>query len=166
MENGQLKILIYGYGNPGRRDDGLGPACVHLISQWLGEQAIKNVNTDSNYQLNIEDAYSIRDYDMVIFIDASIEELPGYELIRVTPSEEVSYTMHAMHPSFVLDLCRKLYGRSPEVLLMKIKGYDFQLEEGLSDKASANLRKAFSTIKKVIQDPEKYLTIAASAINV
>jgi len=152
MEN-RPKILIYGYGNPGRRDDGLGPAFIHLIIKWLKEQKIKDVITDSNYQLNIEDACSIRDYDLVIFVDASMEEFADFELVRVNPSGEVSFTMHAVHPSFVLDLCRKLYGRSPEVFLMKIKGYDFQLMEGLTDAAASNLQKALSCIKRIVADP-------------
>jgi hydrogenase maturation protease len=163
MDN-PLKILIYGYGNPGRRDDGLGPTCIHLVTKWLKEQKIRNVFTDANYQLNIEDACSIRDYDIVIFVDASIEELPGYELTRVKPSGKVSYTMHAMHPSFVLDLCGKIYGQAPEVLLMKIKGYEFNLMEGLSDSAASNLITAFSAIKKIISNPEEYLESAISDV--
>ena len=28
-------ILIYGYGNPGRQDDGLGPTLVDALETWL-----------------------------------------------------------------------------------------------------------------------------------
>lgn len=149
------KILIYGYGNPGRRDDGLGPAFIHLVEAWKKKEKIDNIFTDSNYQLNIEDSTTIRDYDKVIFVDASVEEIADFQLVPVLPSEKVSFTMHAVHPSFILDLCRKLYGISPEVFLMKIKGYDFQLAGGLTDQAASNLLSAFTSIKNLITDVER-----------
>lgn len=147
------KILIYGYGNPGRGDDGLGPAFIDRVEAWRKREKINHIVTDSNYQLNIEEALTIRDYDKVIFVDASTEKIDDFELVPVRPSEKVSFTMHAMHPSFVLDLSRKLFGRSPGVFLMKIKGYEFQLSEGLSDRARSNLLKAFSYLKKIGFDP-------------
>jgi hydrogenase maturation protease len=149
------KILIYGYGNPGRGDDGLGPAFIDRVEAWKKREKINHIVTDSNYQLNIEEALTIRDYDKVVFIDASTEKIDDFQLVRVRPSEKVSFTMHAMHPSFVLDLCRKIYGRSPGVFLMKIRGYEFQITEGLSDRATSNLLKAFSYLKNIGFDPDR-----------
>jgi len=146
---GKAKVLVYGYGNPGRRDDGLGPAFINQLEVWKKKERIDYIDTDSNYQLNIEEAFTIRDYDRVVFVDASTEEIEDFQLVQVHPADKVSFTMHAMHPSFVLDLCIKLYGKTPEVFLMKIRGYDFQLAEGLSDRASANLLKAFSYLKEM-----------------
>jgi hydrogenase maturation protease len=147
------KILIYGYGNPGRKDDGLGPAFVNRVESWKGRKKFNHIMTDSNYQLNIEEALTIRDYDKVIFVDATTEEIDDFQLVKVQPSEKVSFTMHAVHPSFILDICRKFYDRSPQVFLMKIRGYDFQLMEGLSDRAASNLLKAFFFLKGIGFDP-------------
>lgn len=154
--NTNPRVLVYGYGNPGRGDDGLGPAFINQLEAWKRKEDIDHIDTDSNYQLNIEEAFTIRDYDRVVFVDASAEEIANYQLVRVQPSDKVSFTMHAMHPAFVLDLCKKLYGKSPEVFLLKIRGYDFTLSEGLSDRAAANLLKAFSYLKKIHFDPEGY----------
>lgn len=148
-------ILVYGYGNPGRRDDGLGPEFINLVEDWKKFNHIDYVFTDSNYQLNIEDASTIRDYDMVIFVDATIEEIPDFELVRVMPSEKVTFSMHAMDPAFILDLCNKLYNRSPEVFLLKIRGYDYELQEGVTEKAAANLYNAFSHLKRLLMNPER-----------
>lgn len=153
MDN-KAKVLVFGYGNPGRKDDGLGPAFVDQVEAWKRKAKVNYIDTDSNYQLNIEEAFTIRDYDRVVFVDASTEEIDDFQLVRVQPSEKVNFTMHAMHPGFVLDLCIKLYSRNPDVFLMKIKGYDFQLAEGLSDRAAANLLKAFSYLKKIHFEPE------------
>ncbi len=150
----KLKILLYGYGNPGRKDDGLGPILVELVEKWIIEQKIENISIDSNYQLNIEDSYTIRDYDIVIFIDASIEEIDDFIVTRVEPSEKVNYTMHSVSPSFVLNLCNKLYHYTPETFLLHIKGYEFQLQEGLSEMGRKNLDAAFEFITNLLAVPE------------
>lgn len=151
----KLKILLYGYGNPGRKDDGLGPILVDLVEKWIIKNEIKNISIDSNYQLNIEDAYTIRDYDIVIFIDASIEEIDDFIVTRVQPSDKVNYTMHSASPSFVLNLCNKIYNYTPETYLLHIKGYEFQLEEGLSRRASKNLDEALRFIKRLLLRPDR-----------
>jgi hydrogenase maturation protease len=152
-----LNILLYGYGNPGRKDDGLGPILVELVEKWIVEERIKNISVDSNYQLNIEDAYTIRDYDIVIFIDASIEDIDDFIITRVEPSEKVNYTMHSVSPSFVLNLCNKLYHYTPETFLLHIKGYEFQLQEGLSEKGRNNLESAFTFVKNLLSKPEELI---------
>jgi hydrogenase maturation protease len=153
----KFNILLYGYGNPGRKDDGLGPILVDLVEKWINKKDIKNISIDSNYQLNIEDAYTIRDYDIVIFVDASIEEIDDFIITRVEPSDKVNYTMHSVSPSFVLNLCNKLYHYIPETFLIHIKGYEFQLQEGLSEKARNNLESAFQFVKNLLAVPEELI---------
>ena len=161
----ESKILLYGYGNPGRKDDGLGPALIDLVEKWIIQEHIENIFVDSNYQLNIEDACTIRDYDIVVFIDASIEDIENYIVTRVKPSDKVNYTMHSVSPSFVLHLCKKIYDYSPETFLLHIKGYTFDWQEGLSPKANKNMHAAFDFIKDLLVEPDKLnkkLTIQAN----
>ena len=152
-----LNILLYGYGNPGRKDDGLGSIVIDLVEKWIIKKGIKNISVDSNYQLNIEDAYTIRDYDIVIFVDASIEEIDDFIVTRVEPSDKVNYSMHSVSPSFVLNLCNKLYHYTPETFLLHIKGYEFQLQEGLSEKAQKNFESAFTFIKNLLVEPDQLI---------
>jgi len=65
------RVLIYGYGNPGRQDDALGNEMVKKIQDWIDEHKLKCMETDSNYQLNIEDAEKISEWPIVVFVDAS-----------------------------------------------------------------------------------------------
>ncbi len=153
----KIKILLFGYGNPGRRDDGLGPALMELIEEWTLKKNIKNVFVDSNYQLNIEEAFTIRDYDIVIFADATVEEIEDFKLTRIIPCDKVNFTMHAVNPAFILDLCHNLYGKAPEGYLLHIKGYQFELIETLSDRAKLNLLKAYTFVQKIILEPIRYL---------
>ncbi|MBP6978979.1 MAG: hypothetical protein KBB71_11770, partial [Lentimicrobiaceae bacterium] len=102
--NGQhpiRKILIYGYGNPGRQDDGLGNAFIEEIAVWIRENGIQDVELEADYQLNVEDALTIADKEIVILVDASIEEdIEDFKLTRVDPSgASIEFTMHAVSAS-------------------------------------------------------------------
>jgi len=150
------RILIYGYGNPGRKDDGLGPAFAEMTGNWARQNNLVNVDIDSNYQLNIEDAYNIQDYDIVVFADASREEIDHFIIDRVTPSEKVSFNTHSASPGFVLNLCQELYKKEPMVFLLHIKGYEYSMNEGFSPLAQENLEQAFEFLKDAIAKPEKF----------
>ena len=64
-----MKILIYGYGNPGRQDDGLGNAFTNRIQEWVAIEGLHDFHFDSNYQLNIEDAEAIAGNRFYRFVD-------------------------------------------------------------------------------------------------
>lgn len=142
------KILLYAYGNPGRQDDGLGNCFIEIMEKWISEQGVTNVFTDSNYQLNIEDAEVISHYDNVYFIDASIEDIEDFSLTKVTPdTSKIEFTMHAVSPAFIVDLCEKMYHKSPETYLIHIKGYEWEFQEGITNRAMQNLDKAIHLMK-------------------
>ncbi|MFL7814309.1 MAG: Ni/Fe hydrogenase, partial [Anaerolineales bacterium] len=73
-----MQVLVYGYGNPGRQDDGLGIALVDKLEEWASQQGLDGVQFENNYQLNIEDAEAISGKDLVIFADASEEEIVDF----------------------------------------------------------------------------------------
>ena len=153
--NTRKKILIYGYGNPGRFDDGLGIRLAEDLEAWIHKNKIPGVDCDTNYQLNIEDAEIISKYDLVLFADASEEDIRDVSITSVSPSDsKIEFTMHAVSPAFVLDLCNQIYGKTPDTWLIHIKGKDWQFNEGLSKMAEKNLSIAFEKIKSIIQEPE------------
>ncbi|MCU0727503.1 MAG: hydrogenase maturation protease, partial [Planctomycetes bacterium] len=61
------RVLLIGFGNPGRRDDGLGPAVAQAVEGW----GIPGVTVESDYQLHVEDAAAVSEHDAVIFADAA-----------------------------------------------------------------------------------------------
>ncbi|HBS86409.1 MAG: hypothetical protein A2W91_19535 [Bacteroidetes bacterium GWF2_38_335] len=145
------KILIYGYGNPGRMDDGLGNRFVEIMEEWAKENKIENVGFDSNYQLNIEDAENISGYDVVLFVDASEEPIDSFIMTKVDPSDsKIEFTMHAVSCSYIVDLCIKMYNKSPETYLLHIKGYEWEFEEQITEKATENLEKSLALVKTIL----------------
>lgn len=147
MQN--LKILIYGYGNPGRKDDGLGCKFVDIFSKWIEENGISNIEFDCNYQLNIEDAHTLSEKDVAIFVDASQEEIDSFILTEVDESSDISFTSHEASPGYIFFLCKDLFGKSPMTFLLHIKGYDWSFLEGLTPKAEENLMASIDFMKKM-----------------
>jgi len=142
------KIYVYGFGNPGRQDDGLGPA----IIDKLENENVPGIITDSNYQLNIEDAHNISQSDAVIFVDASIDTEEPFSFSKIEPSAEITFSTHTMSPESVLALCKDLYDKDMEAYVMAIKGYEWEFLEGLSDKAVNNFNEAYTFLIKKIEE--------------
>ncbi len=133
------KTVVIGIGNIGRQDDGLG----WLFIDYLKSEGFKHLSLEYRYQLQIEDAELISQYDTVIFVDATKEKIEGGFSLRVLkPSNKYGFSSHELMPETILYLADKLYKKTPQAYLFCIKGYQWGLEIGLSKKARLNLNKA------------------------
>ncbi|MCB1349155.1 MAG: hydrogenase maturation protease [Maritimibacter sp.] len=134
------RSLIHGIGNVGRQDDGLGWAFIdRLEAEGLCPRAEKR----RHYQMFLEDADLISGFDRVLFVDASKE--PGLKSFRLDPVAaryDLSFTSHALTIPAVMAICKQCFDRVPEVQLLSIRGYSWDLTEGLTAEARANLEAA------------------------
>jgi len=143
------RLIVIGYGNPGRLDDGLGPAFAERVAK-LG---LPGVTADSNYQLNVEDAATIAEYDMVVFADASVSGPEPFSWCDVAPREPGSFSSHHVEPGEVVQLARTLFGAQTKACLLGIRGYEFnEFCERLSDGAQANLDEALAFFQAAAED--------------
>jgi hydrogenase maturation protease len=141
-----MSTLVLGYGNPGRQDDGLGPAVANAIDQ-LG---LPNVTAYDNYQLNIEDASEVAEHDVVWFVDASTTGAAPYAVSALAPVAKVEFTSHIMHPQTILAIAQQCYGKAPAAFLLGIRGYEFEFIEALTPGAAANLNAALAMLTDTI----------------
>ncbi len=140
-------VLIYGYGNPGRQDDGLGPAMVEQIER-LG---FGFVETDANYQLSIEDAAEMAAHDFVVLIDTTVQDVDCFSIRKVLPASAITFTSHLVDPESIVALCDDAFGRVPDVWIIGIRGYEFEFTEGFTERAQKNYRKAFVFITQLLR---------------
>lgn len=140
------RILVYGYGNPGRQDDGLGVLLADKVEEWARKNKLDNIDTDTNYQLNIEDAYELNKYDIVIFADASVEEIDSFLFEEIKAKMDVNFSMHSVSPSFVLGVCMEMYNSIPESYLLHIKGSEWDFMKEPTHLALTNLEASFDFI--------------------
>lgn len=143
----QGKILVYGYGNPGREDDGLGPLMIENLEKGQDAWGLK-AELRSSYQLNIEDALLISEMDMVIFVDAAKEGKEPFSFEEVDPASRLDFFTHGLTAGEVVALSLHLYKKHPKTYLMGIKGYGWGMGEGLTDMARGNLREALSFLRE------------------
>ena len=142
------RILVYGYGNPGRQDDGLGPAFIRLVEA----DGIPEVVTDCNYQLQIEDAVAISESDAVVFVDAASSGDEPFIFSTIEPSDKTSFTTHSVSPGSLLALCREIYRKKVRAHLLAIRGYKWEFIEELTTEAEKNLDLAHRFFKNKICD--------------
>jgi len=144
------RILVIGYGNPGRLDDGLGPA----LAQAMAELNLPGVETDSDYQLTVEDAAQVADYDVVVFADADETGPEPFWLKRLEHgSARPTFSTHHVNPAGVLALAKELFDAEPECWLLGIRGYEFNaFGESISSGAQANLREALGHLTEILRE--------------
>lgn len=143
--------LVLAWGNPGRRDDGLGPA----VAAALEALALPGVAVETGYQLEVEDAAELARYGRVLFVDADRAGEAPFQVRRLEPEAGgIGFTSHSVAPGRLLALGRELFGARPEAWLMGIRGYEFdEFGEGLSPRAQANLETAVGFIRDYFARP-------------
>ncbi len=96
--------------------------------------------------------------DLILFVDATIENLDGGRAwSRIYPETQLlPYLTHHVRPSYLLGLIQALYHRSPPAWLVSIQGHDFGFGEGLSPGAEKSAEDVNGEILQFIG--EKRLT--------
>lgn len=138
-------LLIFGYGNPSRGDDAIGP----LLLDRLEALDLPYVELLTDFQLQVEHACDLQERERVLFIDASVSCAAPYAFSRLHAQKDPSYTSHIMSPAAVLHAYRELYGPPPPAYLLAVRGERFELGESLSAAATASLEAAFELLQRL-----------------
>ena len=145
------KVLIYGIGNPVRGDDGLGIYFTDALKKHKEKPQFTHLDIAQNYQLNIEDALLIGEYDLVLFVDASKKHI-NYFMFKKVQLENPGFSMHAFSPGMLMQL-GELYNRElPEVWELHLPGYRWEYGEFISKKAKQHLFKALDFLLECIKN--------------
>lgn len=175
-----MAILIIGYGNTLRRDDGVGPHVAERLSAVLGavggvaDPAFHGAGsptppTNPNLQpaieilirhmLTPELAEPISRASLAILIDASVELAAGeVKVERVEPGDAPPQSMlHHMTPRALGCLAKVLYQRCPPIVLISIGVEDLNHGEGLSAAATRGAEEAMGRVRQVMNDEGRSL---------
>lgn len=141
-------VLLLCYGNPARRDDGLGPALAREV------EALRRpgVTVEVNYQLSVEDAVEIGRHDTVLFVDAAVRGPEPFSFRPVRPGGHLAFSSHRLEPEFLMSLARDLFSARASAYALGIRGYEFEgFGEGLSPRARDNLRAAVDFLRRLLE---------------
>lgn len=140
------KLLLLGYGNPGRGDDALGPNLVARIALLT----FNHVACQNDMQLQIEHVTDLVECDQVLFIDADVSCAEPFVFSKIIAKKDNSYSTHAMTPATLLHVYQEVYGHAaPLAFLLRIRGYHFDLGSVLSARAHANLDAAAELVVRL-----------------
>ena len=129
--------LIYGIGNSGRQDDGLGWAFIDRLEQI---RPLSRARLRRTYQLSLEDADLISRYARVLFVDATKDPaVESFTVSRPEPKLDFSFTSHAISVPSILATTQQCFEHVPDAYLLAIRGYEWELQEGLTSPAQHNL---------------------------
>lgn len=136
--------LVFGWGNPSRGDDALGPLFVeHFESLAALHPEWGAIDCLTDFQLQVEHALDLQGRRRVLFVDASLDAPAPCSLLRIEAARDASFTTHAMSPQAVLKVFTDIEdGDPPPCWLLAIRGERFELGEALSGTAQRSLQAA------------------------
>ena len=94
------RVVVLGWGNETRADDGIGPAlCARIeAAGW------PHVTVIEDFQLQIEHALDLDGADLVLFIDAGFETPAPFFFAPTAPRAGMTHSSHGLQPEAVLDV--------------------------------------------------------------
>ena len=138
------RLLLFGYGNPGRGDDVLGPELIERIARLNFD----GVECQNDMQLQVEHITDLTGRNQILFVDADMSCAEPFYFSEITAEKDGSYTSHYMSPAALLHTYRQVYGEAaPQTFLLRIRGYGFELGDSLTDRAAANLEEATRLVR-------------------
>ena len=142
-------VLIFGWGNPSRGDDALGPLFVDRIAALQ----LPGVECLTDFQLQVEHALDLEGRRRILFVDASLDAPPPFAVSALEPARDASFTTHAMTPEAVMHVYVELHDEAPPpCTLLAIRGERFELGEEVSPAAASHLDAALAWARTWLAD--------------
>jgi hydrogenase maturation protease len=130
------RVVVAGFGNPLRRDDGAGWRVAEaLAARWP-------VTVLTGQQPLPEWSMTLAQADVAYFVDAGVSTRGRLRLRRLALDDTPAVDGHALAAGQVLALARALYGRCPNAYLLELPVYDLSFGEELSAPAAAIANRA------------------------
>jgi hydrogenase maturation protease len=153
--------LLIGYGNPDRQDDGVAWHILRALATRLSlpvpdsyeDEFPRNNRLDLAFylQLTPEMAEDLAAYERVCFVDAHTGNVPTeVQFQKVEQTFQHSPFTHHLTAQSLLSMCNTLYGKTPEAVLLSVRGYQFEFERTLSAETSALVPPAVEQIMRWI----------------
>lgn len=135
-------VLVFGWGNPSRGDDALGPLLVRALHAAADQARVECLE---DFQLQVEHALDLTGRERILLVDAAVDCAAPFALSAPLPVRDRSISSHALTPGALLQVYRDLHGaNAPPCTLLAIRGERFELGEPPSAAAMANLQQALA----------------------
>jgi hydrogenase maturation protease len=150
-----LELLVLGYGNTLRGDDGVGPQ----VAEAAAELRLPGLEALACPQLTPELAEPVSRARRVLFVDAALDSPREVQLRELAPADSSQVIAHAADPRTILALSRDVFGKFPQAWWLTIPIQRMDIGGQLSPLAKAGCSTAIKIIKEFAQDeaaPSKF----------
>ncbi len=142
-----MRIVVFGWGNDARGDDGLGP----LLLGRVTEAGWPELTTIEDFQLQIEHALDLDGAEMALFLDAGKDTPAPFTFVEIGPRWVGTPSTHAIAPESVLEVYARTLGKPPPPsFTLCVRGETFELSEGLSAEAAERLETAWTFLEALM----------------
>jgi hydrogenase maturation protease len=168
----ETELLVIGYGNSLRRDDGVGPR----VAEAVEELHLPGVRTLATHQLSPEHAEPVARARRVVFVDAIVNAGGQWQVIsdkkiwqatsgekschpapdtghvqwrKLEPGETSQLMAHAADPRTLLALARDVFGHAPEAWWLTIPAVKLGFGTDFSPETEAGFHTAIAEIRKL-----------------
>jgi hydrogenase maturation protease len=138
-------LLIIGYGNTLRSDDGVGPR----VAEAVAALNLPGVRTFTCQQLSPEHADPISQAQAVVFVDAAVDAPEAVQLRPIEPGETTQLMAHAADPRTMLALARDVFGHAPRAWWLTIPAVNLEFSETLSPQAERGCTQALALVREL-----------------
>lgn len=132
------EVLVIGYGNTLRQDDGVGV----FAAERIAGLNLPGVAVISCAQLSPEHVEAAARARVAVFVDAALGAPSDVRLVAVAPAESSVVLAHALEPPTVLALARDVYHRMPQGWLLELPALRLGFGEDLSPAAERSIEAA------------------------
>jgi hydrogenase maturation protease len=144
------QVLVVGYGNTLRSDDGVGLYAVRELQKLMSRENVEFLEVQ---QLQPELAEVLSRKDLAIFIDAAMHGISGethYEI--VFPAAKVPGMSHSTDPETLLFAAKELYGHAPKAILATVAGECFGIGSQLSHEVEVAMKGLSVRVGQMIEE--------------
>jgi hydrogenase maturation protease len=162
---GGARVLVVGYGNALRTDDGVGWHAARLLAR---DPRLAGMAVVARQQLAPELALDMSEATLVVLVDASTATPPGTVTARPLPAPTghpggpgsgvagvgPGATSHHVDPELLLALARELYGAAPEAAVVSVGVADMGPGEALTPRVAAALPAVADVVARLVAEHE------------
>ncbi|MDJ0728503.1 MAG: hydrogenase maturation protease [Crocosphaera sp.] len=143
------EILIIGYGNTLRGDDGVGYKIAEIIEQWN----INNITSLAVHQLTPDLAENIAQVDTIIFIDAipiTDVNTAKLEIKTISINRKINNLAHHNNPEQLLSVTQAIYQKVPKAYWILVPAINFNFSEDFSSITQKYVSLTLENIKDIL----------------
>lgn len=144
-------VLVIGYGNALRTDDGVGPAVAERLAD---DPRLRGVDVRAAHQLTPELAFDAIGASLLVLVDAAADLPAGEVTVRRLDAGAVAGDVmtHHLDPAGLVGLARELWGTAPPVVLVSVGVSSLELGDTLTADVEEAIPRAVDAVAAIIEE--------------